>query len=83
MFDYYILILVFAAAAIMYRLVKGPSIADRVAAFDVLTCSIMGVISLLAVTTNKSVFLDVVLTMSLVVFLGAVAFSYYLQKRKN
>ncbi|MBI2271431.1 MAG: cation:proton antiporter [Bacteroidetes bacterium] len=74
---------ILATAPIMYRLLKGPSIADRVAAFDVLTCTVMGMIGILSIKTDNTVYIDVVLTMSFVVFLGAIAFAYYMEKRKK
>lgn len=68
---------------ILYRLVIGPSIADRVTAFDVLTCVVIGMLAVFAVRTGNYLYIDVVLVMSFVVFLGAIAFSYYLKKRRG
>lgn len=76
-----IVLLAMAAFLVLYRLVIGPSIADRVTAFDVLTCVVIGMLSVFAVRTNNYRYIDVVLTMSFVVFLGAIAFSYYLRKQ--
>lgn len=78
-----LVILIIATVPIMYRLLKGPLIADRVAAFDLLTCAIMGLIGILSIKTNNAIYIDVILTMSFVVFLGAIAFAYYLKKSKN
>lgn len=78
-----LIILILATAPIMYRLLKGPSIADRVAAFDVLTCTVIGMIGIFSVNTNNTTYIDVILTMSFVVFLGAIAFAHYLGKTRN
>ncbi len=76
-----VVLLVLIAGIVMYRLVAGPSIADRVTAFDVLTCVVIGMLSVFAIRWNNYLYIDVVLTMSFVVFMGAIAFAYYLRKR--
>ncbi len=76
-------ILIFTSGLIMYRLVRGPSIADRVTAFDVLTCVTIGVLSVFAIMSDKELYIDVIFTLSFVAFLGAIAFSFYLNKRKK
>jgi multicomponent Na+:H+ antiporter subunit F len=73
--------LAMTAFLVLYRLVIGPSIADRVTAFDVLTCVVIGMLGIFAIRTNNYRYIDVVLTMSFVVFLGAIAFSFYLRKQ--
>ena len=76
-------ILIITSGLVMYRLVIGPSIADRVTAFDVLTCITIGVLSVFAILSDKELYIDVIFTLSFVAFLGAIAFSYYLKKRKK
>ncbi len=76
-----LVLLAMTAFLILYRLVAGPSIADRVVAFDVLTCVVIGMLAVFAIRTDNYRYVDVVLTMSFVVFLGAIAFSYYLRKQ--
>ena len=78
-----VVLLVLIAGIVMYRLVIGPSIADRVTAFDVLTCVVIGMLSVFAIRTNTYLYIDVILTMSFVVFMGAIAFGYYIKKRRE
>ena len=63
------------------RLVRGPGIADRVVAFDVMTTIGIGFIAVYAVATDQSVFLDVATVVALVAFLATIAFAYYLNKK--
>jgi len=63
------------------RLVLGPSLADRVVAFDVMTISGMGFIVVYAVSTDQSIFLDVVSVVALMAFLATLAFAYYLRRK--
>ncbi|MBU4315955.1 MAG: cation:proton antiporter [Proteobacteria bacterium] len=63
------------------RLVRGPSLADRVVAFDVMTISGMGFIVVYAVSTDQSIFLDVTSVVALMAFLATLAFAYYLRRK--
>ena len=64
------------------RLWKGPSLADRVVAFDVMTTGGMGFIAVYAVASDQSIFLDVVSVVALIAFLATLAFAYYLREKK-
>lgn len=76
-------ILIFSILLIFIRFLKGPSIADRVIAIDLLvTCSI-GVIAFVSITTNQQTLLDIAMVIALIAFLSTVAFSYYLEKRNK
>jgi multicomponent Na+:H+ antiporter subunit F len=63
------------------RLVRGPSLSDRVVALDLMTTLIIGIIAVYAIATNQSVFLDVASVLALISFLGTVAFAYYVERR--
>ena len=63
------------------RLWRGPSLADRVVAFDVMTTIGMGFIAVYAITTDQSVFLDVASVVALIAFLATIAFAYYLRRK--
>jgi multicomponent Na+:H+ antiporter subunit F len=63
------------------RLVLGPSAADRVIALDLLAALAVGFAGIASVYYSDAVFLDVAVILSLVVFLGTVAFARYLEKR--
>jgi multicomponent Na+:H+ antiporter subunit F len=74
-------ILIFTVALVLYRLVIGPSIADRVTAFDVLTSITIGLLSVFAIMSDKILYIDAIFILSFVAFFGAIAFSYYMKKR--
>jgi multicomponent Na+:H+ antiporter subunit F len=65
-----------------YRLLRGPSLPDRVVALDLLTSLGIGIITFLAIFADNSVFLDVATVLALVAFLGTVAFAYYIEQRR-
>ncbi|HSM46626.1 MAG TPA: monovalent cation/H+ antiporter complex subunit F [Draconibacterium sp.] len=66
----------------LVRLLKGPSINDRIAAMDLIASIIMGVILVYSVLINNAMYFDVPLVISLISFIGTIAVSTYL-KQKN
>lgn len=64
----------------LVRFVKGPSPADRVVAFDVLTIvSITGIV-LAALAESRGIYLDVALVYALLSFLGVIVIARYLER---
>lgn len=65
------------------RLMKGPSLSDRVVALEAISTMGIGVIAVYTVVTGEAVFLDVAMILALVSFLGTVALAYYIEKRAS
>lgn len=63
------------------RLLRGPSLADRVLALDLLAASGVAFVALLAWRTGNVVYLDVAVAVAMVSFLGAIALASYLETR--
>ena len=63
------------------RLVRGPSLPDRVVALDLLTSLGIGIIAAYAIGVDHSALLDVAILMALMSFLSTVAFALYLERR--
>ncbi|HEX3051332.1 MAG TPA: monovalent cation/H+ antiporter complex subunit F [Aggregatilineaceae bacterium] len=66
-----------------YRLLLGPSLADRVVALDLITSLAVGTIALFAIATDTEPLLDVIAVVALTSFLGTIAFAYYIEVRKT
>ena len=62
------------------RLIKGPTLPDRIVALDLIATVIMGFIAIYAIGTNKPVYLDVSIAIALTSFIGTVAFARYLER---
>ncbi len=73
--------LIVALFLAFFRLVRGPTLADRVIALDTIAILAVGIIAVYTIATNQPVFLDAATILALVVFLGTVAFARYLEKR--
>ena len=76
-----------AFALTIIRIVRGPSLPDRVLALDMLVSIGIAYIAVVAIKTSFSLYLDVAIALGLVGFLATVAFARYVQyrgiKRKN
>ncbi len=63
------------------RLLKGPSVNDRIAAMDVIAIVVMGFVLVYSVMINNSIYFDIPVIISLISFIGTVAVSSYLKHR--
>jgi multicomponent Na+:H+ antiporter subunit F len=73
-----ILIGLFCAA---WRIVAGPTPADRVVALDYLSMLLVALLALLALAARRDAYLDAALALALVAFLATVAFARFLEAR--
>ncbi len=65
------------------RLLRGPTVADRVIALDLLTVIGVGIIAAYSIGTNEVAFLDIGVLLAVLGFLATIAFAYYIEKRAN
>ena len=63
------------------RVVRGPSLPDRVVALDLMATFIIAISAVYSVTSNQPSYLDAAVVLALITFLGTVAFAYYLHRR--
>ena len=71
-------LLLAAIVLAMSRLLAGPSILDRIIAFDLVAIGIVGMMVLLSVWWKTHLFVEIMLIFSLLGFVGTVAFVCYL-----
>jgi multicomponent Na+:H+ antiporter subunit F len=62
------------------RLLRGPSLPDRVVALDLMAIEAVGLIAAHAVRSDQSIYLDVALALALIAFLGTIAFAFHIEK---
>ena len=65
------------------RLVRGPTLPDRVVALDLIAIFAVAIITLYAVATNEPILLDTAIVLALITFLGTVAFARYIERRSQ
>ncbi|ASS65604.1 MULTISPECIES: Na(+)/H(+) antiporter subunit F1 [unclassified Paenibacillus] len=69
-----------AAAGCMYRLLKGPSISDRIAALDTIGILLLSMIAVLGMLEGTSAYFDIILVIGIVTFIGTTAFARYIER---
>ena len=69
-----------ALALCFFRLARGPSLADRVVALDVLNILAVAYCALLALASGRAVYLDAAIALALVAFLVTVAFARFVER---
>jgi multicomponent Na+:H+ antiporter subunit F len=74
-------LLTLAMALTFVRLVRGPSLADRVVALDVLAAIAVGIAATATIVEQQLVLLDAAIVLALIAFLATVAFATYLERR--
>jgi multicomponent Na+:H+ antiporter subunit F len=73
--------LVLSAVAFLltvWRVVKGPTLPDRVVALDMLVGIVIGFIALIAIRTGFTLYIDIAIALGLVGFLATVAFARFI-----
>ncbi len=76
-----LVLLALAAVACVTRLVRGPSLADRIVALDSLLMVVVTGIIAAAARTRSGVFADTVLVVALVGFVGTAVVARFIEQR--
>ena len=63
------------------RVVRGPTLPDRVVALDLFAVLSTAFLTVYAIDTDQQVFLDVAIVLALIAFLSTVAFALYIGRR--
>jgi multicomponent Na+:H+ antiporter subunit F len=74
-------LMLLAVAFSFVRMVRGPELADRVVALDLITIITVALVGLFAIASDVAAFLDVAIGLALVAFLATVAFAWYADRR--
>lgn len=74
-------ILMLAACLCLYRVLRGPTAADRIVAIDILGILIVGLCAVLTVSTGRSWYIDIGIAWALQSFIASLALSKYLEGR--
>lgn len=77
------LALVFLLVALLlgfYRLARGPTVVDRILAFDAVVLCAVGLTALLSRLWQSELYLELILIVSSLGFFGTVAFVFFLQR---
>ena len=62
------------------RLLRGPTLADRVVAIDLITMIVVLLLTLFGMAVDDGAYLDAAIALGLVAFLATVAFARYIER---
>lgn len=76
-------VLAVAAGITFIRLLKGPTLPDRVIAIDLIGVLMVCLLVVTAAATGEQAFLDVAMVVALISFVGTVAYSRYIERSRS
>ncbi len=77
------LCLVAAFLAALYRLLRGPSLADRVVALDFLSMLMVVFLVVFRMASGVGAYIYVAIALALIAFLATIAFAHYLERSRR
>ncbi|WP_339254579.1 Na(+)/H(+) antiporter subunit F1 [Sporosarcina sp. FSL W8-0480] len=75
-----LILVVLSMIGIMYRVFRGPSIPDRLIALDGIGVMLISAIALLSILFETTFFIDVILLIAVMSFIGTVSFSKFIER---
>jgi multicomponent Na+:H+ antiporter subunit F len=69
-------------AACLYRIVRGPTIPDRMVGIDIFGILVVGICSIIAIQTGKDFILDIGIAWVILSFIGTLTLAKYLSGKK-
>lgn len=65
------------------RLIKGPTVANRIVSLDTLNIIVIGIIAFLAFQFDNSLYLDIAIVYAILAFLETIVFARYLEGKNG
>ncbi|WP_243387824.1 Na(+)/H(+) antiporter subunit F1 [Bacillus kexueae] len=65
---------------LIIRLIKGPSVPDRAVSLDAFGINLIAITAIISVVLKTNAFLDVILLLGILAFIGTVAIAKFLEK---
>jgi multicomponent Na+:H+ antiporter subunit F len=75
--------LALAAVLTFIRLVRGPTLPDRVIAIDLIGVLTICLLVVVAASTSQQAFLDVAMVLALISFVGTVAYARFVERERS
>ena len=75
------IILVALAVVLLYRIFRGPTAADRIAALDALDLILALALALYSLYSGRGIYLDIALVLALLGFIGTTFVGRYIERR--
>jgi multicomponent Na+:H+ antiporter subunit F len=73
-------VMVISIAICAWRLVKGPSLPDRVAALDTIGINLLAMVAVLSILFRTQAFIEYILLIGILSFIGTMALARYIER---
>jgi multicomponent Na+:H+ antiporter subunit F len=70
------------SAVCLYRIIRGPTIPDRMVGIDIFGILVVGICTIIAIQTGKSFVLDIGIAWIILSFIGTLTLAKYLSGKK-
>lgn len=64
----------------LYRVIKGPTLPDRAIALDTIGVNIISSIAIISIVLKTTAYLEAILILGILSFIGTIAFSKYIER---
>ena len=75
------IVLVALAVVLLYRVFRGPTAADRIAALDAMDLIVSLAMALYSLYSGRGIYLDIALVLALLGFIGTTFVGRYIERR--
>ena len=69
-----------AVGLLLYRVIVGPTLPDRAIALDTIGVNLISAIAIVSIVLNTKAFLEAILILGILAFIGTIAFSKYIER---
>ncbi len=81
-YDIFLYLLIAMCFMCLYRVIKGPTIADRMVGIDILGILVVGITAIIAVKTERMFIMDIGIACIILSFIGTLTLAKYLGRNK-
>lgn len=75
-----LLLLVISIIGCLYRVLKGPSMSDRITALDTIGIQLIGIVAVLSMLFETQAYVDIILLIGILAFISTVAFARFIER---
>ena len=80
--DFSLYFLITVIALCLFRVIKGPTVADRVVAIEIIGVIVVGICVILSISTGRAFLVDIGIAWIILSFIGTLTMAKYLGRRK-
>ncbi len=81
-YDIFLYLLIAMCFMCLYRVIKGPTIADRMVGIDILGILVVGITAIIAIKTERMFIMDIGIAWIILSFIGTLTLAKYLGRNK-